>query len=75
MKIDPLCCRETESRNLMLYLGQWNCIYLTVYLVHSRKKIISKKVKRHRNIFIYRKMDPMKVFKTYNDVVKGMFND
>ena len=40
MKIDTLCCRETESGNLMPYLGQWNCIYLTVYLVHS-KAIIS----------------------------------
>ena len=76
MKIDPLCCQETVSNNLMPYLGQWNCIYLTVHLVHSKKKtILSNKVKPHRNTSMYRKMDLMKVFKTYNDVVKVMFND
>ena len=40
MKINTLCYRETESGTLMPYLGQWSCIYLTVYLVHS-KAIIS----------------------------------
>ena len=74
MKIDPLCCQETESHNLMPYLGQWNCIYLTVHLVHSKKNI-SNKVKPHRNTSMYRKMDLMKVFKTYNDVIKVMFSD
>ena len=34
MKIDTPCCRETKPGYLMPYLGQWNCIYLTVYLVH-----------------------------------------